>query len=181
LWDRSNALSVRLTDEKRVHLGFGLGDGALAPAVTQGSRAILAQEIRNARGGHYTFTVQASAGGSSPEFFERIITQFTCRLVLFRYANTRKNPNEATVLAAAEFRPTFGDTPATFEVNRFLGSTQPGANFPIGNGLGVAVVLEKTSPGALSLPGPGPLQAYLRIHSVVLDFNPRQRDESVTV
>ena len=70
--------------------------------------------------------------------------------------------------------------PATFEVNRFLGSTQPGANFPIGNGLGVAVVVEKTSPGALTLTGAGPHQALVRIHLVALDFSPRIRDESVT-
>jgi hypothetical protein len=32
------------------------------------------------------------------------------------------------------------------------------------------------APGTLSLPG----SAFLRIHSVNLDFNPRPRDESVT-
>jgi hypothetical protein len=64
-------------------------------------------------------------------------------------------------------------------VDRFLGSTTPGANFPIGNGLGVAVIVEKTSPGALQLGGRE--SAYLRLHSVSLDFNPRPRDESVTV
>ena len=81
------------------------------------------------------------------------------------------------MLASADFHPAFGDTRVNFEVNRFLGSTSPGANFPIGNGLGVAVVLEKTSPGTLSLP----VQAFLRIHSCGVEFNPRQRDDSVTV
>lgn len=164
--------SVRLSDERCVLLGFE----TQGPALPQGARAILAQEIRNARGGHYTFTVQASAGGDSREVFERAFAHFTCRLVLFRYANVNKDPNQATVLAAADFRPTFGATPAAFEVNRFLGSTSPGANFSIGNGLGVAVVLEKTAPGTLPWPG----SAFVRVHSVHLDFNPRQRDESVT-
>ncbi len=185
LWDAAsgNAFSVRLTDLRRVVLGFGLDDGSAAPAVPQGSRLLLAQEIRNARGGHYTFTVQASGGGTSRDFFERVfLAHFTCRLVLFRFSDTRKDPSQVAVLAAADFRPTFSDAAATsFEVNRFLGSTQPGANFPIGNGLGVAVVVEKTSPGTLSLPGPGPFQALLRVHSVSLDFNPRPRDDSVTV
>jgi hypothetical protein len=141
---------------------------------------LLAQEIRNARGGHYTFTVQASGGGTSREFFERtFLPHFTCRLVLFRFADAAKDPSRATILASSYFRPAFGDSATTFEVNRFLGSTTPGANFPIGNGLGVAVIVEKTGPGNLALPGPG--QAFLRLHSVTLDFNPRPRDDSVTV
>jgi hypothetical protein len=144
--------------------------------IPQGARAILAQEIRNARGGHYTFTVQASAGGDSREAFDRAFAHFTCRLILLRYANVNKDPHQGAVLATADFRPTFGDTPVTYEVNRFLGSTVPGANFPIGNGLGVSVVLEKTSPGTLAWSG----TAFVRLHSVNLDFNPRPRDESVT-
>jgi hypothetical protein len=184
LWEAAagNAFSVRLTDERRVHLGFGLADGLPAPAPAQGSRALLAQEIRNARGGHYTFTVQASGGSVSREFFDSVlVAHFTCRLLLFRYADASKDATRLVVLASADFRPAFGDAAASFEVHRFLGSTQPGANFSIGNGLGVAVVVEKTSPGTLPSPGTGPFQAFLRIHSVALDFNPRPRDDSVTV
>jgi hypothetical protein len=125
--------------------------------------------------------VHASAGGTSRELFERLMPNFTCRLVLFRYANTRKDPAEAAVLASADFRPTFGANAAAFEVSRFLGSTQPGANFPIGNGLGVGVILEKTSPGTLSLPRSDSARLFVRIHSVTLDFSARPRDESVTV
>jgi hypothetical protein len=182
LWDAAagNAFSVRLTDDRRVVLGFGLSDGATPPALAQGSRVLLAQEIRNARGGHYTFTAQASGGGVSREFFESVfLAHFTCRLVLFRYADASKDASRVSVLASADFRPVFGDAAVSFEVNRFLGSTQPGANFPIGNGLGVAVLVEKSSPATLALPGNG--QAFLRIHSVTLDFNPRPRDDSVTV
>jgi hypothetical protein len=177
VWDSAagNAFSVRLTDDRRVQLGFGL-EGGTAPALAQGNRVLLAQEIRNARGGHYTFTVQASGGGTTRESFERtFLANFTCRLVLFRYADVSKDPARVSVLASADFRPAF-ESAATFEVNRFLGSTVPGANFPIGNGLGVAVVVEKTAPGTLTDGG----QAFLRVHSVALDFNPRPRDESVT-
>ena len=186
-WDAaaSNALSARLTDNHQVHLGFGLGDGTAAPALGQGSRVILAQEIRNARGGHYAFAIQASGGGASAEFFERVfLAHFTCRLVLFRFADISKDPTRVSVLATADFRPAFSDgsTPTAFSLDRFLGSTQPGANFPIGNGLGVAVVVEKTSPGVLpTTPERGPFRAFLRIHSVSLEFNARPRDDSVTV
>jgi len=183
LWDQAagNALSVKRTDEGGVLLGFGLGEGSGRPAIAQGAKAILAQEIRNARGGHYTFTVRASGGGTSADYFERVfLPNFTCRLVLFRFANTAKDPREAHVLATATFRPRFGDA-GNFAVDRFLGSTVPGANFSIGNGLGVAVIVEKTSPGTLQLTGPGVQQAFARIHSVSLEFQARPRDESVTV
>src|SRR5262249_37081730 len=138
----------------------------------------------SARGGHYTFTVRASGGGANSDFFERVfLVNFTCRLVLFRFVNMRKDPREAQVLASADFRPALSDgtTSATPTVDRFLGSTVPGANFPIGNGLGVAVVVERTSTAALPLAGPGPHRAFVRIHSVSLTFNPRPRDDSVTV
>jgi hypothetical protein len=52
-------------------------------------------------------------------------------------------------------------------------------NFAIGNGLGVGVVVEKNSPGALELPSSGPHRAFLRLHAVSLDFSPRPRDDSV--
>ena len=179
LWHAAagNAFCVRMTDDRRVLLGF---DSQSQPSsnIPQAARAILAQEIRNARGGHYTFTVQASGGGTSQEFFERVfLAHFTCRMLLFRYYNASKDPNQAAMLASTTFQPSFGVVPTSFEVNRFLGSTQPGANFAIGNGLGVAVLVEKTSPGTLALPG----SAFLRVHSVTLDFNPRPRDETVTI
>jgi hypothetical protein len=179
-----DGLGVRLGGEGQALLGFGLAGGAAVPAVAPGSRALLAQEIRSARGGHYTFTVQASGGGTSAALFaESFLAHFTCRLLLFRFADAAKDPRRAEVLAAADFRPAFGDGRAAqgYTVARFLGSTQPGVNFAIGNGLGVAVVVERTSAGPLSLSGPGPHRAFVRVHSVTLEFSPRPRDESVTV
>ncbi len=174
---RASAISapfgVRLT-ERGVLMGAST---ATATTITQGTRVLLAQEIRNARGGQYTFTVQASGSGASREAFDRAFANLSCKLVLFRYTNINKDPAQATILASADFRPTFGDTPTAFEVSRFLGSTVPGANFAIGNGMGVAVIVEKSTPGALTLNA----EAYLRLHSVTLTFNARQRDETVTV
>jgi hypothetical protein len=176
IWMETDAFSVRLTGANDVRLGFGLSGGT-APAIAQGSRVILAQEIRSARGGQFTFTVQASGGGTSAEIFERtFLANFTCRLLLFRYADTSKDPAQVSVLGSADFQPVFGSASA-YTVDRFLGSTVPGANFAIGNGLGVAIVVEKTSPGTLT-PSAG---AFLRIHEVSLAFQARPRDESVTV
>jgi hypothetical protein len=160
-----------------VRLGIELGGGA-STAIAQGNRVILAQEIRNARGGHYTFNVRASGGGSARDVFERLLASVTCRMVLFRFADIRKDPRQMQVLASANFQPQFGAA-GSFSVDRFLGSTTPGANFPIGNGLGVAVVVEKASAGALTLNGPQ--QAFLHVHSATLEFHARPRDDSVTV
>lgn len=186
LWEASaaNAFSVKLTAQHQVALGFGFGDGGNIPAINQGDRALLAQEIRSARGGQFTFTVRASGGAASADTFERVfLPNFTCRLVLFRFADMNKDPRAAQAFASVDFRPAFseGSSATTHSVSRFLGSTVPGANFSIGNGLGVAVVVEKTSPGRLQPAGPGPHQGFLRIHSVTLEFNPRPRDDSVTV
>jgi hypothetical protein len=185
LWEEAsaNSLSVkRLAGEGQVVLGFGLGDGAPVATMEKGARALLAQEIRSARGGHYTFTVRAGGGGTSADYYERVfLANFTCRLLLFRFVDAGKDPRRVTVLASADFRPEFGDGKAagTHSIDRFLGSTQPGANFAIGNGLGVAVVVEKTSPGTLELPGRGPHRAFVRLHGVSLEFDPRPRDDSV--
>jgi len=187
LWEQStgNAFSVKLlAREHQVALGFGLGGVANTTAIPQGSRALLAQAIRSARGGHYTFTVRAAGEAVSADTFEKVfLANFTCRLVIFRFADTSHDPRQVQVLASADFKPAFGDGAAakTYVVERFLGSTQPGANFPIGNGLGVAVVVEKTSPGTLQITDGSAQRAFLRIDAVTLEFNPRPRDDSVTV
>jgi hypothetical protein len=159
-------------------IGYGLEEKS-GPVIEAGARALLAQEIRNARGGHYTFAVKVAGIGSSRDEFEKsFLNNFTCRLVLFRFRDTNKDIRAAQELASAEFRPSFGKT-ETFEVDKFLGSAVPGANFPIGNGLGVAVVVEKRTAGALTLPKNEPHRAALRVDSVTLDFSPRNRDENV--
>ena len=146
--------------------------------IEQGSRAILAQEIRNARGGQYTFKVQASAVADSLDEFEQVMTDFRFRLVLFRFQNMRKDPRAIEELASVDFRPVFGES-SEFVLDRFLGSTTPGANFSIGCGLGVLIAMETTTP--LTLPTDQSRRLAVRVQSVELTFNPRQRDDSVTV
>ena len=126
-------------------------------------------------------TIKVTGIGSSADEFEKtFLANMTCRLVLFRFANINKDPRAVSELASAEFRPSFDKT-ETFKVDRFLGSTTPGANFSIGNGLGVAITIDKKTPGQLTLPKSESHRAALRIESVTLDFSPRVRDESVTV
>jgi hypothetical protein len=182
IWDAmaGNGLTVRKEPGGLV-IGYGLSNAKAGGAIEAGARCVLAQEVRNARGGHYTFTIQAAGEASSADELEKVfLANFACRLVLFRFTDTNKDPRRVQELAAAELRPSFNKI-GTFTVERFLGSTVPGANFAIGNGLGVAVVVEKKPPGRLTL-APGEMhRAGIRIHSVTLDFSPRPRDESVTV
>jgi hypothetical protein len=181
LWTRKTGAGLAIRKEAAgLVMGYGLEAEQSGHVLEPGSRVLLAQEIRNARGGHYTFTVRVTGVGSSlDEFDKTFLANMTCRLVLFRFKDTNKDPRNVEELASAEFHPSFGKT-ARFKVDRFLGSKVPGANFPIGNGLGVAVVVEKKTTGQLTIPGKEPHRAALRLHAVTLDFSPRVRDESVT-
>jgi hypothetical protein len=163
------------------HVRLGIdprsSQGANIPA---GTKILLAQEIRSARGGHYQFTVHLSGQASSRELFDRWFADtFACRLTLFRFLNTDKNPLEATELAGEQFRPQWREfsDPLAYSISKFLGSTIPGTNFAIGNGLGVALVIEATSPLEI-MPGQ---HAVLELQRVQLEFNARVRDDSVTV
>jgi ribosomal protein S6 len=159
-------------------MGYSLAGERAESVIEAGSRTLLAQEIRNARGGHYTFMVKVTGVSSAPDEFEKtFLPNFVCRLLLFRFRDTKKDPRVVEELASVEFRPLFGKT-ETFKVARFLGSTVPGVNFPIGNGLGVAVAVEKKTPGRLTIPGKSRHRCALQIHSVSLDFSPAPRDEN---
>lgn len=167
-----------------VEIGVGL-DGPEPPAPPGPSaRAILAQEIRNARGGQYTFTVRASGGGDRRADFERSFPGLlTCRLVLFRFADSSKDPTNVQELASMPFVPEFavGAAPRAYTLSRFLGSTVPGANFATGNGLGVAIVVETAQAGALAATAASGQagRAFVRVHEVALEFSPRARDDTV--
>lgn len=168
------AFSVRKGD-RGLLIGYE-GAGVEIPA---GLRGVLAQEIRNARGGQYTFTIEAEGQGSSAQEFESVfLANFTCRLVLFRFRDTNKDVRSVQELASVDFRPSYGKL-ERFQLDRFLGSRGGGMNFAIGNGLGVAVVVEKKDSGPLRL-GQG-RHAGIRISGVRLVFGAAPRDEVNTV
>jgi hypothetical protein len=156
---------------------------ALGPAArtTAGARAILAQEIRSARGGEYTFTVKASGLGKTREEFERDFGErLKCRLVLFRFADASKDPRGMQELASLTIRPEYaeGDPPKAFTLRQYLGSTAGGQNFPIGQGLGVAVVVENAIGNAIERTG-GAAPTGVAIHEVALTFSARPRHENM--
>lgn len=153
------------------------GSGAGEQSLSAGSRCLLAQEIRSARGGLYGLRVRAGVDLGSVLATERLLERFRFRLVLYRFQNMQKDPRAIQELAAVEFRPRAGEV-VEFVLERFLGSTTPGANFSIGCGLGVLIVAEATEAVESAALAGGVL---LRLHGVELSFSPRQRDDTVTV
>ena len=177
---QSANLAVTLDSGLKPHVRMSLGSPVMEVQLVEGERAVLAQEVKNARGGSYRFSVRLSGFAASQAEFERLFDQaLSCRLILFRFKNPTKNPFDITELASETIRPTFGDVsqPKEFTISKFLGSTIPGTNFAIGNGLGVGLILETTKSRKLP-PGES---IGLRIHIAALDFIARLRDDSVTV
>jgi hypothetical protein len=181
IWDAKAVHGLACHKEaKSVVLGYGLGDRRAAICIAAGARCVLAQEIRNARGGQYTFTVEAVGEATSEDaFVSGFLANFTCELVLFRFLDTNKDPRVAVELAAREFRPEYGKV-GRFSLDRFLGSRGGGVNFSIGNGLGVAVVVQKKTPGQLSFSRDEVHHGALRIQSAELEFGAVPRDENNT-
>jgi hypothetical protein len=167
-------------------LGFGL-DGALRKAtIKQNSRALLTQEVRNPRAGKYTFSIHASSGGSSAAYFRDVfLKHFTCRLVIYGFLDGQKSPLKVREFASVPFRPRFAENGGQgyekFSLNAILRSQDDGA-FELSRGVGVAVVVEKTTPGDLRLgPDGTPHQAFVRIDDVALEFTARRRNDDVQV
>jgi hypothetical protein len=147
--------------------------------IAQGTRLLLAQEIRNFRAGHYIFTIHACGGGSSREAFEEFRKHFTCRLVIYRHTEATKSPLKMKEEVSVTFQPEFGEKFQKFEMAKLLDSRVPNVNFSVGLGLGVAVIIEKSTPGNFE-PLAG-LQAFIRVDDVDLVFAPRVRNDDVQV
>ena len=137
---------------------------------------MLVQQIHNPRPGKFTLTVYSSGGAyDRPDYYRDVWEQhFTCRLVIFGYADAQQHPQRIIEFASQKFTPPFaGPFEANyrqFSVTARLESQNGGAN-QLQHGVGVAVIVEKTSLGALDVPGGGPRsQGVIRIDDVRLDF-----------
>jgi hypothetical protein len=170
----------------KLHAVLGCRPQPKVTRIGKGDRAILAQEMRNPRAGRFTFTVDACLVGPTREACEQFQKHFTCRLVIYRFADADKNPLKRQELGSLVFQPTpiVGSTPvyAAFEFSRVLDSAAPGQNFSIGRGLGVSIEVEKTSDGVLELGGLKlPEPAALHIGSARLTFASRTINDKVVV
>jgi hypothetical protein len=173
--------------------GRGQGDGApLALTVPQGARAMLSQEVRNPRAGRFTFSVHACGAGPSSEFYREVfLKHFVCRLAIFGFLNLKKDHRQHRQFATFDFQPAWCEASQSrydrFQVTATLRSQDAGA-METSRGIGVAVIVEKVTPGILELPsgatGVSPVPdfgAFIRIDDAELAFDPRPRDDNVTV
>lgn len=175
-------LPVEGGDSHFAALGFGLRE-PVSCRIAQGERALLTQEVRNPRAGRYVFSVHANGGGSSAAYFRAVfLKHFTCRLSIFGYTDLQKNPLSIREFAKLVLTPTFAQADAgpfeKVELTASLRSQDNGA-FELSRGVGVAISVEKTSPGGLEVANGE--QAFLRIDDVEMKFIPRPRDETVMV
>ncbi|OAI45027.1 hypothetical protein AYO44_13265 [Planctomycetaceae bacterium SCGC AG-212-F19] len=171
------------TGTQHVAMGYGLPGGANGGKLIQGSRAVLAQEVRNPRAGKYTFTVHASGGGTATSYREVFQKHFTCRLVIYGYTDLAKDATKVREFGSVAFQPPFADAKSgayeKFTVSAVLRS-QDGGAFELTKGIGVAVVVEKTAPGDFDLTvvaAPG----FIRIDDVSVEFAARPRNDEVQV
>ena len=177
-----NGLVATRVSNPQPHVRLGALEfaGSSKQVVAAGSKLMLGQEVRNARGGTYTFTIRVSGQATSPAEFERWFgNTLACRLVLFRFANMNKSILEIEELASERFLPELGsfNDAKEFTVTRFLGATIPGTNFSTGNGLGVALIVEALS----NLELRPSESASLNVDCVKFHFDARKRDDNVTV
>jgi hypothetical protein len=177
---------VRGSAGAHVVMGLALAGPLKQVKLGQGSRALLAQEVRNPRAGRYTLSVHACGGGRSPEYFRDVfLKHFACRLVIYGFADAAKDPRKVREFASAPFQPRFeaGDRPVyeKFSLSTVLKSQDDGA-YHLSRGVGVAVVVEKITPGELQLGADGgPHQAFLCVDDVALEFTARPRNDDVQV
>ncbi len=169
-------LAAERVGGEKPHVRLGYLNGRALADKSGARRVLLAQEIRNARGGQYTLAIRAVGQAASPADFASFVQSHSFKLSLFRYSTQAKDATQVQELASERFTPSFdvAGKCQTFTLASFLGSTTPGANFSIGNGLGVAVTIEANAAAA-------GVDAHLRIESVELEFTGKPRDAQVTV
>jgi hypothetical protein len=157
-------------------IGYGLSTGHGRGRLAQGTRGLLVQDIQNPRPGQFTFSIHSSGGAyDRPDYYRDVWCQhFTCRLILFGYANANRKIEEIVEYASAKFVPAFAGAFEAdyrkYSVTARLESQNGGRN-QLAHGIGVAVVVEKTSPGVLDIAAGGPFsQGLIRIDDAELIF-----------
>ncbi len=196
LWDaaRGNEFGVRLVQEQasashsgqfHVQIGHGLGGGMGQGKLAAGARVLLTQKVCSPRAGKYLLSAYVGSGGTDEQAFRELFKHLRCRLVLFGYQDLSKDPNKVREFASTTFVPDFVSAgvdgkPAYQRVDAVaVLRSQDGGAYETSRGVGVAIVVEKITPGDLDLTGlPA---AFLRIDDVDLEFQARPRDENVKI
>ena len=162
---------------------LGCIDGARGTvSIPERAGAMLSQEVRSPRAGRFTFTVKVCGGGSADFYRDVFLKHFACRLVIFGFLDLKKDHRQQRVFATTEFQPPWCEAEKPryepFQVSATLRS-QDGGAMETSRGIGVAVIVERVTPGELELPAGA--TGFIQLDGVELSFNARPRDDSVTV
>ena len=158
-------------------IGYGLSGPCLAGALKEGTSAMLTQTLRNPRAGTYTIAAHVCGGGVLADY-RTLLDNFRCRLVLFGYGDLSKDPTKGRrEFESVVLTPAFGEYQKV-TLTRKLRSQDGGAS-EIEMGVGVAILLEKKTPGAFAVPAGR--RAFIRVDDVTCEFVPRPRNDDVTV
>ena len=178
--DDSLAFGVKKVAQQ---VSMGLLGGA--GRIEKGAQAIVAQEVRSPFAGTYTLRVRLRGEGDSPaDFSEQFQKNFQCKLQFFQFTHPDKKAAQRKELASVDVQPTFTAEPdapyQTIELAKEFLNPNPGGNFSFGLGMGIAIVIEKTTDGALEFAKNGPA-AGIRIADVTLEFQGKSRNDKVKV
>jgi hypothetical protein len=167
--------------QRHAAIGYDLTGYSTGGKIAAGSSALLTQEVRNPRAGTYTVAVHV-AGCCDAKAFARFLEHFRCRLVLFGYNDLSKDPaKERREFASVEFKPPLARTATDYtevSLTHRLRSQEAGAS-EIEMGIGIALVVEKATPGDFSISAGERVMVY--IDDVEITFVPRPRNDDVTV
>jgi hypothetical protein len=169
---------------ERVRLGYGLTGEPIARKIEKGQTTFLAQEVRSPFAGKYRLSVTVRGEAKDREHFQNVfLKNFACKIIYYQYSEAAKKPLNRTELAALPFAPTFagpdGTVAETFVLEKEFVNPAAGTNFSFGLGMGIAVVIEKSSEGMLDLAAGD--MAALRIDSLKLEFIGKERNKDVQV
>jgi hypothetical protein len=161
-------------------LGYGLLAPCVPGSIPENAFAMLTQEVRNPRAGTYTVSIHVCGGGARDDY-RQFLAHFGCRLVLFGYKELTKDAAKGRrEYESVAFDPPFAEELGGYQkvtLTRKLRSQDGGAS-EIEMGIGVAVIVERKTPGALAIPAGR--RAFIRVDDVELAFVPRARNEDVT-
>ena len=173
--------SLSRSGKRHAAIGYGMNAPCEAGTLKEGTSALLTQTLRNPRAGTYTITAHVCGGGSAADYRE-FLAQFRCRLVLFGYRDLSKDSTKnRREFESVEFTPVWTDTPNDYKkvtLTRKLRSQDGGAS-EIEMGVGVAILVEKKTPGAFTVAAGR--RAFIRVDDVTCEFIPRPRNDDVTV
>jgi len=154
-----------LTDESTSEWGISVRDAVARLGVTSRSGSqiepsaslLLAQEVRSPFAGTYTLHLRLRGIAATADLYEQFFPQhFRCRVQFFKFTERTKCPLNRHELAGVDVIPEYAsegsDAWQTVELMREFWNPNLGANFSFGLGLGIALVIERSTAGPLHLP-----------------------------